>query len=59
MHSKLSEQFTFNTIFVSGYSSNYIVDNGSIGEDLLFIQKPFTKGALLKTISSAIEKESE
>ena len=56
---KLSKQYTFKTIFVSGYSANFIADKGIIGDDLLFIQKPFTKETLLRTISTAIGKESE
>jgi len=50
----LAENYDFTTIFISGYSANVIADKGIIDSDMYFIQKPFTKAGLVKTIANAI-----
>ncbi|MDP8245935.1 MAG: PAS domain S-box protein [Candidatus Hinthialibacter antarcticus] len=44
-------------LFMSGYTSNVIVHHGVLDESVLFIQKPFTRNDLIKSINSALGKE--
>jgi len=41
------------TIFMSGYTSNVIVDRGILQNDVNFLQKPFTKAELMQKIKDA------
>jgi two-component system, cell cycle sensor histidine kinase and response regulator CckA len=43
------------TIFMSGYTANVVADRGIVDTDMLFIQKPFTLGALASKIREALE----
>jgi CheY-like chemotaxis protein len=42
-------------IFMSGYTRDSVVLNGSLGEDAEFLEKPFTADGLLEKVRSALE----
>jgi DNA-binding NtrC family response regulator len=42
-------------VFMSGYSDQTMGDQGTLPPDALFLQKPFTVDALLKTIRRALD----
>ena len=43
-------------IFMSGYTRDSAVFNGSLGEDADFLEKPFTPGGLLEKVRTALDK---
>jgi len=45
-------------IFMSGYTRDSAVFNGSLGEDADFLEKPFTPGVLLEKVRAALDKGS-
>lgn len=45
-------------LFMSGYTSNVIVHNGVLEDAFSFIQKPFTRNALIKSINEALDKKT-
>jgi CheY-like chemotaxis protein len=46
--------FHFHVIFMSGYTPSAIVHHGVLDEGTFFLQKPFTRAALLKKIQQVI-----
>jgi CheY-like chemotaxis protein len=44
----------FQVIFMSGYTSNAILHHGVLDESTLFLQKPFTRTALLNKVQEAL-----
>lgn len=52
---KLSEKCDFVTVYMSGYSAEVIADKGVLEDDILFVQKPFTKEQLFNVILKAIK----
>ncbi|MBW7938187.1 MAG: response regulator, partial [Candidatus Omnitrophica bacterium] len=42
-------------LFMSGYTASIIADRGVIGEDLHFIQKPFTRATLAHKVREALD----
>ncbi|MBD3166260.1 PAS domain S-box protein [bacterium] len=46
---------TIRTLFMSGYTENVIVKRGLLEDDIEFIQKPFTVGALASKVRSVLD----
>ena len=46
-------------IFMSGYTANVIARHGVLDEGVYFIQKPFSKRDLAKTVRKALDAENE
>ena len=44
-------------IYMSGYTSNVVVHNGTLEEEACFIAKPFTSATLLGQVSRMLERE--
>lgn len=45
-------------LYMSGYTSNVIVNKGVLGEDICFVQKPFTRDLLAQKIREALGDSS-
>ncbi|MBN2431149.1 MAG: response regulator [Acidobacteria bacterium] len=43
-------------LFMSGYTDQYIVDNGTLAEGIQFIQKPFTLNALARRVREILDE---
>jgi signal transduction histidine kinase len=50
----ISTRQQIKTLFVSGYSENVISEHGVVTSDVVFVQKPFTKGKLFHAINKAL-----
>jgi YesN/AraC family two-component response regulator len=46
-------------VFMSGYSDEMVKRHGLLMQEDLFLEKPFTKRALLVKVYSALHRESE
>jgi len=44
-------------LFMSGYTDQYIVENGTLAEGIQFIQKPFTLNALARMVRDILDAE--
>ncbi len=47
------------TLFMSGYTSNVIVQQGILDSDVKFIQKPFTKNELASKLFEVLNRQPE
>jgi CheY-like chemotaxis protein len=50
----LAQGFNFKVIYMSGYTPNAIVHHGVLEEGTSFLQKPFSRAALLDKIQEAL-----
>ncbi|MGH9785694.1 MAG: response regulator, partial [Terriglobia bacterium] len=42
-------------LYVSGYTDDTVLRNGLLGRDMAFLQKPFTRDALLRKVRTVLE----
>ncbi len=59
---RVSDQLTadrpgLRTLFVSGYTSSYIAQHGVLEKDVHFLEKPFSRRALLRAVRTTLEAE--
>ena len=43
-------------VFMSGYTDDTISRHGGLGDDVLFLEKPFTPDALLRKVREALDR---
>jgi hypothetical protein len=54
----LTERPEIKILYMSGYTDHAIVNNGVIGGDMAFIQKPFAPMALSRKVRDVLEGDS-